>query len=106
MTRNLYTENEITLCTYIAMYGLDDFNDETIHNIYNRSLSSIKMKIQNIAAMLDEEGIKRYSEIKGLTGKTTGETGRRTNWNWVAKNIKLSKNDLLLKCNQILVHNS
>lgn len=33
-------------------------------NLYKRSESSIKMKIQNIAAMLDENDIKHYSYDK------------------------------------------
>jgi hypothetical protein len=103
MPRNLYTEDEITLCTYIAIYGTNDFNENTIHTKYGiRSLSSIQMKIQNIAAMLDEDGITRYSGVKGLTGKTTGETGRRTNWDWVEKSIQFSKDNLLSKCKEIL----
>ncbi len=102
MSRNLYTENEIILCTYLALYDTNDFSETDIYKIFNRSESSIKMKIQNIAAMLDEEEIKRYSKIKGLSGVTTGEKGRRTNWNWVEKLIKLSKNELFLKCEAIL----
>jgi hypothetical protein len=102
MPRNYYTEDEVTLCTYIAMYGANEFDAKTIHNKYLRSLSSIKMKIQNIVSMLDEEGIERYSTINGLTGVTTGGGGRRTNWNWVQQSIQLSKNELLVRCKNIL----
>jgi len=103
MSRNLYTKDEIILCTYIARYGSDDeFSENEIHKKYNRSLTSIKMKVQNIVAMLDEEEIARYSNIKGLSGVTTGENGRRTNWEWVEQLISLSKEELLLKCKSIL----
>lgn len=52
--RNLYTEKEIVVCTYIARFGRNDFNENDIVKIKSRSLSSIKMKVQNIAAMIDE----------------------------------------------------
>jgi len=102
MSRNLYTEEEIILCTYLALYSTSEFNEIDIHRIFNRPVSSIKMKIQNIAAMLDEEGIKRHSRIKGLSGLPTGKKGRRTNWNWVEKLVRLSKDDLFSKCETIL----
>ena len=60
------------------------------------------MKIQNIAALLGEENITRYSKVKGLSGVTTGEKGRRTNWNLVEKVITLSKEELFKKCETIL----
>ena len=102
MSRNYYTEDEITLCTYIARFGLREFSEIDIHKKYGRSLDSIKMKIQNIASMLDEEEITRYSDVKGLSGVPTGESGRRTNWNWVQKLILLSKEELFSKCESIL----
>jgi len=52
--------------------------------------------------MLDEEEIKRYSSIQGLSGVTTGEKGRRTNWGWVEKIIHYSKDELFSKCEAIL----
>ena len=102
MPRHLYTENEIFLCTYLALYNTNAFSEAEIHNKFNRPESSIKMKIQNIAAMLDEENITRYSNIKGLSGVTTGKKGRRTNWDWVEKAIYYSKDKLFLKCEDIL----
>lgn len=60
------------------------------------------MKIQNIASMLDEEKIKRYNNVRPLTGKTTGESGRRTNWNIVKLYIDKPKDAFLTKCNEIL----
>lgn len=104
MKRNLFTYDEIVLCTYAAMYNENDFGGiEKIYNITNRSRSSIKMKIMNIASMLDEEGIKRfnYNRIFPLTGLTTGETGRRTNWDIVSSLYTLPKNEFLTKCKGI-----
>jgi hypothetical protein len=77
--RNPYTENEIIVCAYIARFGRNDFNEEDIVNLENRSLSSIRMKVQNIAAMLEEEGIKHSEEVSKLTGLPAGQKGRRTN---------------------------
>jgi len=102
MSRNLFTENEIILCTYLALYDTSAYNEADIQEKFNRPESSIKMKIQNIAAMLDEENITRHSNVKGLSGVTTGEKGRRTNWNWVDKVITLSKEDFFKKCETIL----
>lgn len=58
----------------------------------------------NIASMLDENGIRRfnYDSVPPLTGLTTGQTGRRTNWNIVATLYPLSKEDFLKKCNMIV----
>ena len=55
--------------------------------------------------MLDEEEITRYSNIKGLSGVTTGGNGRRTNWEWVEGLIPLSKEELFSKCESILHSN-
>lgn len=106
MKRNLYTPDEITLCTYSAIYDANDFGGILkINFLKNRSIDSIKMKIQNIAEMLDEEGIKRfnYGEISPLTGLPNGQTGRRTNWELVKKLYPLNKNDFLKKCKTILI---
>lgn len=81
--RNLYTENEIIVCAYIARFGRDDFNESDIEKIANRSLSSIKMKVQNIAAMLDESGVKTSDQVSKLTDLPAGQTGRKTNWDVV-----------------------
>lgn len=103
--RKLFTENEITLCTYAAMYDADDFGGiDAIYYLEFRSTDSIKMKIMNIASMLDEESITRYNyqTIKPLTGLTTGEKGRRTNWDIVKKLYPLDKDKFLELCLSII----
>lgn len=100
--RNYYTEEEIVLCSYIAMYGANKITYEDVGSIHNRSLSSIKLKVQNIVSMLDEEGIERFSDFIGLSGVTTGKSGRRTNWNTIEKYIKFKKQEFLDKCQKIL----
>lgn len=100
-----YTESEVVLCTYAAMYNTDDFGGiEIIHKLKDRSKASIKMKIQNIASMLDEENVKRhnYDKISPLTGLTTGKLGRRTNWSIVEKLHPLSQTDFLNMCKKIV----
>ena len=105
MTGKLYTKEEVILCTYAEMYDADDFGGiNQIHLLHNRSLSSIKMKIMNIASMLDENGIKRfnYNRVPPLTGLTTGKRGRRTNWDIVSTLYCIDKNEFLLKCKSII----
>ena len=105
MTGQLYTKEEIILCTYAAMYSANDFGGiNKIHLLQNRSISSIKMKIMNIASMLDENGIKRfnYDSVPPLTGLTTGQSGRRTNWDVVRTLYSLEKSNFLQKCMEII----
>jgi len=83
-----------TLVTYIARFGRGLFNEKSISRLHNRSEESIKMKVQNIASMLDEEGYDFSSDVTKLSGKTTGEKGRRTNWDIVSKLAHLPKMNL------------
>ena len=100
--RNLYTENEIVVCTYIARFGRDDFNEHDIVKIKSRSLSSIKMKVQNIAAMLDESGAQTSNEVPKLTGLPEGQSGRKTNWDIVKQYVNFPQNEHRKKCIDIL----
>jgi len=100
--RNLYTENEVVMCAYIAIFGREDFNEAEVVKIKQRSLSSIKMKVQNIAAMLDEAGIETSEQVTKLTGLPTGETGRKTNWDVVKQYMELPKAEYRKKCIDIL----
>lgn len=97
------TPQELTLCTYAALYDAEDFGGtEAIYSLGFRSLDSIKMKIQNIASMFDEEGYARESSIKGLSGKPRGESGRRTDWEFVSRYVELPRNKHLAECIEIL----
>lgn len=89
MRRNLFTDEEITLCAYIAINGRSEFGKEKIVGLTNRSLPSICMKVQNIAAMLCEEGYGCHASISLLTGLPKGLRGRRTNWD-VVKNLPIT----------------
>ena len=99
-----YTKEEVILCTYAAMYDENDFGGiSAIHSLENRSERSIKMKIMNIAAMLDEKKIMRFNKhrIKPLTGLPTGVKGRRTNWETVKYLCSLEKAVFLEICKKL-----
>tara|TARA_R110002096_G_scaffold275178_2_gene468934 strand:- start:1848 stop:2156 length:309 start_codon:yes stop_codon:yes gene_type:complete len=102
MKRNLYTKEEIILCTYIARFGRSKFDESDIHKLRERSIASIKMKVQNIASMLVENGFEIDSEVSKLTGKPSGEKGRTTNWDIVETIVKLNKIDLYNLCEKII----
>ena len=102
MKRNLYTNEEIILCTYIARFGRDKFNESDIHKLKERSISSIKMKVQNIASMLVENGFEISSEVSQLTGKPNGKKGRTTNWDIVETLVETNKIDLFNLCEKII----
>ena len=100
--RNRFKEDEIVLCTYIARFGREQFNESAIHKWCSRSEASIKLKVQNIAAMLDERGYPFSSSVTPLTGLPRGETGRRTNWDVVSNLVQLSESAHYAKCVRIL----
>jgi actin-related protein len=102
MKRNLFTKDEITLCTYIARFGKREFDENDIQKLKERSISSIKMKVQNIASMLDENGFETDDNVSKLTGKPPGVKGRKTNWDIVSKLADLKKQDLLSLCQKII----
>ena len=99
MSRNLYTKAEVLLCTYAAIFDVEEFGGlSSIQSLEGRSLSSIKMKISNIASMLDEEGVPRKNRVSPLTGLPRGEKGRRTNWAWVQSFYPLNQTSFLSQC--------
>lgn len=103
MPRNYYTNDEITLCTYAAIYDADDFGGrEAICSLTGRPASSIPMKIRNIISTLDAKGIRRYNSMSGLTGRTTGDDARETNWEVIEPLARLSKQALLQRCFDII----
>jgi len=102
MVKNYYSNEEIILCTYIARFGRALFNEKSISRLHNRSEDSIKMKVQNIASMLNEEGYKFSNDVTKLSGKPAGESGRRTDWDVVSKLAVLSKEEIKIKCREVL----
>jgi hypothetical protein len=102
MPRNLFTDDEVVLCAYIAMHGRDAFSELMVQKITRRSLASILMKVQNIAAMLREEGYCCSAQITSLTGLPTGLKGRRTNWNFVRDLPLLDKATFLSRCYEVI----
>lgn len=102
MKRNLFTRNEIILCTYIARFGKSEFDENDVHKLRNRSVSSIKMKVQNIASMLEEEGFDTNDNVSKLSGKPHGQKGRRTNWDIVSSLTELKKQEFLDLCQDLM----
>ena len=110
MKKNYFSYNEIVLCTYVARYNSPE--DEllninwrylgSIQQLRGRSLASIRMKIQNIAAMLDETNIARVKDISPLSGRPPGKDGRKTNWDWIEPLTKMSKLTLRKMCVSIM----
>jgi hypothetical protein len=98
-----FTRDEVVLCSYAARFDGDDFGGvEAIHSLTLRSRESIHLKVLNIAAMLDEEGVVRQSAVSPLSGLPTGQQGRRTNWDIVSELVALSRGEHLAECQGIL----
>ena len=103
MPRNLFTTNEIILCAYAALWDANDFGGtRKIAELTGRSLSSIGMKIQNMAAMFDAKNIARVSTVSPLTGTPPGQPARETHWTEIQPFLALSQEDFKTKCLQIL----
>jgi predicted HNH restriction endonuclease len=101
--RKAFTRDEIVLCIYAARHDISDIGGiAAIHALNARSRSSIRMKIQNIVAMCDEEGISRSPDQHALTGLPAGETGRRTNWEELSDYRDVSREDHLQECKSII----
>jgi len=102
-SRSRYTEAEIALCMYAALHDRDQIGGiDSIHALETRSRSSLKMKIQNIVAMCDEEGIARSGKESALTGLPQGEKGRRTNWTELVHYSKMPRQDHFQLCELII----
>lgn len=102
MAKNLFTDQEVVLCTYIARFGRGFFNEKRVSRLEKRSEDSVKMKVQNIAAMLNEEGYDSSDEVAKLGGLPRGQDGRKTNWHLVSALAELSKQEFKERCRPIL----
>ena len=103
MRKNYFTEDEIILCAYAAMYNEAEVGGiDGIHQLTRRSRSSISMKIRSIVAKLDEERIPRNPRFMPLTGVTQGKSGRPTNWDMVAPLTRKSQKDFQAQCQSII----
>jgi predicted HNH restriction endonuclease len=107
MAGSAFTRDEVVLCTYAARFNDEDFGGiDAIDSFTGRSRASIQMKVLNIAAMLDEEGIARESSVSPLSGLPAGQQGRRTNWDTVSELVDLTREEHLAECHQILDRHS
>ncbi len=96
--RLAYTENEIILCTYIALYGKGLLIEKKIAKYGHRPEDAVKRKIKNIAAILHEKGIPRCRNII----PATGIFNRKTDWAIIKSLVVIEKKQLLRKCKKIL----
>lgn len=97
-----FTRDELVICIYAARYDIADIGGiNAIHSLYSRSRSSIRMKIQNIVAMCDDEGISRSDQQHALTGLPKGENSRRTNWELLSQYVNVSREQHLQECESI-----
>ncbi len=60
------------------------------------------MKVQNIAAMLDDKGIQRSPDVKALSGMPPGESGRETDWPLIEQLLSSGKSAHWQRCKSIL----
>lgn len=105
MPKNYFTDDEIVLCAYAALYDENEFGGVNgIRQITQRSLSSISMKIRNIAAKLDEEHISRNNQVTPLTGTPQGSKSRSTNWGVVEPLTRKRKGDFQAQCEEIIAN--
>lgn len=100
--RNLYGKDEVTLCTYVALYGDEDtfggsaLNLNRLERYCERTEASVRMKVGNISLMLDQNGYFPVAPYGKLGGK------RNTNWDIVYSLITLEQSELGDECNRIL----
>lgn len=103
MPRNLFTNDEITLCAYVALCGESEpFTTTRIAELSGRGESSVSMKISNFVAMLNFHGVATAHKSSGLSGTTTGIAPRKTNWDIVEPLTALSRQELRRRCVNIL----
>lgn len=105
MPKNYFTADEIVLCAYAALYDENEIGGtNSIRQITQRPLSSITMKIRNIAAKLDEEHISRDNRIIPLIGTPQGSKSRPTNWDVVEPLTRKPKRDFQEQCQAIIAN--
>ena len=103
MRRNSFTEDEVVLCAYAALYDEYEFGGiDAIQRLTSRSRSSISMKIRNIAAKLEEEDLPRNNRITPLTGTAPGQGSRRTNWEIIEPLTRIPRRSLQTRCARIV----
>src|SRR5688500_4096853 len=99
MSGSPYTPKEVWKCLYVARFGEDEeISVQSIAAGSPHSEASVKMKVNNIVSQLKERDIPHTSEFAALTGRTTGESGRLTNWEWVLPLALCGQAELRILC--------
>lgn len=103
MRGSRYTYEEIILCTYAARFDERELGGyKAIGQLRGRTNASVRAKILNIAAMLQEKGISRERDLATLSGTPEGKGPRMTDWEIVEPLTKLSKEELCGRCRVVL----
>lgn len=99
MPARRYERREVIVCAFVAMYGAEDLGGiERLAMPLNRDAGSLRMKAQNIAAMLEAHGLPHSLQVSPLTGKKRGEGVRGTDWDVVEPFTRLRKDEHLAVC--------
>jgi predicted HNH restriction endonuclease len=109
-----FSDQEITILTFVAKFGIHEFPDisslkklyKHLSDSFGRSAGSVRMKILNIASMMDDRGVARETEFAGLTGVSEGKKPRTTDWDRVENILRIPKQELLQECILILSESS
>ncbi len=99
--RRRYTNDEITLCAYIARFGREEFNETDIQPISDRTLESVRRKVENIACMLDKDGFKTSEKVKKTPVSPT-RTNLRSKRGIVQMLAVAKQEEFLEACKEIL----
>lgn len=90
VTARRFTPAETIRCTFIARFGRDDFDE---CQISNRSLSSLRMKVQNVAAMLEHRGYRISDQVSPLSGTSAGLPPRFVDWEIIEQYVDMPKHE-------------
>ena len=99
--RRRYTNDEITLCTYIARFGREEFDETNIQPISDRTIESVKRKVENIACMLDKDGFTTSESVK-KTPVSPSRTNLRSKRGVVHMLAVVKQEEFLETCKEIL----
>jgi hypothetical protein len=72
--RNSFTEDEVVLCAFAALHDENEFGGiGGVHRQTNHCTSSIRIKIRNNAAVLEQDGLPQNQRITRLMVRLRGK---------------------------------
>lgn len=94
-----FERQEVIVCAYVAMYGDEDLGGlARAAESLNRDAGSLRLKVQNIVAMLDVRGLPRNPTTRPLAGRTTGRPPHDTDWVVIEPFTRILRNEHLAVC--------